>query len=96
MLIRSTFETESGWISSVETGRLSSLQKCCLFIEVDLLVARSKCMESVGLSYLAVAYARDNTDIGTDFERVRAKAIFECLRQTKIDLKDESMNFAPG
>ena len=86
MLIRSTLETKSGLISSFETGRPSNLQKCCLVIEVDLLVARSKCMDSLGLSYRAVACARDKTDIGTDFERVKADAILECLRQTKINV----------
>jgi len=96
MLIKSTFEIESGWISSVETERLSNLQKCCLVIDVDLLVARSKFIDSLGLSYLAVAYARDRTDIGTVFERVKAVDILECLRQTKIDLNASSKNLAPG
>ena len=34
--------------------------------------------------------------MGTKQERVKAVEIFECLRQTKIDLKEESKNLAPG
>ena len=50
----------------------------------------------MGLSYLAVAYARERTEMGTEHERVKAVAIFECLRHTKINLNDESKNRAPG
>ena len=81
---------------SWETERLSSLQKWCLVIDVDLLVARSKCIDSVDLSYRDVAYARDNTDIGTVLERVKAVEILECLRQTKMDLNASSKNRTPG
>ena len=33
--------------------------------------------------------------MGTKQERVKAVEIFECLRQTKIDLNEGSKNFAP-
>ena len=81
---------------SVETGRLSNLQKCCLVIDVDLLVARSKCIDSLGLSYRAVAYALERTEIGTVLVSVRAVEILECFRQTKMDLNAESKNRTPG
>ena len=72
------------------------MQKCCLVIDVDLLVARSKCIDSLGLSYRAVAYARDKMVIGTDFVRVNAVDILECFKQTKMDLKEVSKNRTPG
>ena len=65
-------------------------------IEVALPDERLKDMVSVGLSYLAVAYARERTEIGTDRVRVRAVEILECLRHTKIDLKEESKYLEPG
>ena len=56
-------------------------------IDVALSEDRLKCIDSVDLSYLAVAYARDSTEIGTEQVRVNAVEIFECLRQTKIDFE---------
>ena len=34
--------------------------------------------------------------MGTEQEKVRAVEIFECLRHTNMDLKEESKNLAPG
>ena len=55
-----------------------------------MFVDRSKNIVSVDFSYLADAYARDKTAIGTEYRRVRDVEIFECFKQIKIDLKDES------
>ena len=54
-------------------------------IEVDLFIERSKSMVSVDFSYLADAYARDGTTIGTKYRRVRDVEIFECFKKTNID-----------
>ena len=64
-------------------------------IDVALSEDRLKCIDSVALSCLTVAYARESIEIGTDQVRVNVVEIFECLRQTKIDLNDGSKNFAP-
>ena len=61
-------------------------------IEVALSVDRLKCIDSVDLS---VAYARESTKIGTEQVRVNAVEIFECLRQTKMDLNEGSKYLEP-
>ena len=56
---------------------------------------RLKNMVSEGLSYRAVAYALDRTEIGTERVRVKVVEILECLRQTKIDLNEGSKYLDP-
>ena len=64
-------------------------------IEVALSEDRLKNIDSDDLSYLAVAYALDRTEIGTDRVRVRTVEILECLRQTEIYLNERSKYLDP-
>ena len=64
-------------------------------IDVVLSDDRLKCIDSEDLSYLAVVYALDKTEIGTEQVRVKAVEIFECFRQTKMDLNEGSKYLEP-